>query len=135
MPNVVRLDVPADVRYVRMVSACVGELLAARDHGTEADRHDVVLALQEACMNIVDHAYAGRSGGRIALDLTVAPGAFMAELTDRGASFDPDSVPEPDLCNGQVRGYGLFLMRALLDEVTYTSAGGENRWRLVKRFS
>ena len=39
----------------------------------------------------------------------------------------------PDLDTGQVHGYGLFLVRSLIDDVTYAHSGGENRWELVKR--
>ena len=135
MPSVVRLDLPADVQYMRVVSACVTELLAARarDAGPSAATDDIVLAIQELCMNIVDHAYQGRTDGRISLDFTVADDRFTAEFSDDGAPFDPSTVTAPDLECGQVRGYGLFLMMELLDDVTYTSSGGRNHWRLTKR--
>jgi serine/threonine-protein kinase RsbW len=135
MPSVVRMDVPADVKYMRVVSACVTELLAARarDVGESASTDDIVLAVQELCMNIVDHAYEGRSDGRISLDFTVADDCFTAEFSDDGTPFDASTVTAPDLEAGQVRGYGLFLMMELLDDVTYTSADGRNRWRLTKR--
>ena len=135
MPSVVRMDVPADVKYMRVVSACVTELLAARarDAGESAATDDIVLAVQELCMNIVDHAYQGRTDGRISLDFTVADDNFTAEFSDDGTPFDPSMVTAPDLECGQVRGYGLFLMMELLDDVTYTSSDGRNHWRLTKR--
>jgi serine/threonine-protein kinase RsbW len=139
MPSVVKMDVPADVKYMRVVSACVTELLAARarsaSESTATDTDDIVLAVQELCMNIVDHAYEGRSDGRISLDFTVADDSFTAEFSDDGVPFDPSMVTAPDLEAGQVRGYGLFMMMELLDDVTYTSSDGRNHWRLTKRVS
>lgn len=135
MPSVVKMDVPADVKYMRVVSACVTELLAARtrDAGQSPATDDIVLAVQELCMNIVDHAYQGRPDGRISLDFTLADDTFVAEFSDDGAPFDPTTVTAPDLECGQVRGYGLFLMMELLDDVTYSSSNGRNHWRLMKR--
>ena len=137
MPSIVRMDLPADVRYMRVVSACVTELLAARarDAGQPAATNDILLAIQEMCMNIVDHAYEGRSDGRISLNLTVAEDSFTAEFSDDGTPFDPSKVTGPDLERGQVRGYGLYLMKELLDDVSYTSSEGRNHWRLMKRVS
>jgi len=137
MPSVVRIDVPADVKYMRVVSACVTELLAARDRdtGQSSATDDIVLAVQELCINIVDHAYQGRLDGRISLDFTLSHDTFVAEFSDDGAPFDPTSVTAPDLESGQVRGYGLFLMMELLDDVTYSSSDGRNHWRLMKRVS
>jgi serine/threonine-protein kinase RsbW len=135
MALVVKMELPADVRYLRVVTACVAELLAARKReGTPTEAsHDILLAVQEACMNIVEHAYEDDADGRFSLALTASDEGFVAEFVDTGRAFDPTAVPDPDLDNGQVHGYGLFLMKSLLDNVTYTSEDGENRWRLVKR--
>jgi serine/threonine-protein kinase RsbW len=135
MASVVRMELPADLHHVRVVTACATELLAARRPRQVRDEQDILLALQEACMNVIDHAYQGREGGRLGLDFTLDDDAFIAELSDQGASFDPSSVPTPDFGNGQVRGYGLFLMRTLVDELGYSSSNGTNRLRLVKRFA
>jgi len=135
MPSVVRMDLPADVKYMRVVSACVAELLAVRagEAAQAAVTNDILVAIQELCMNIVDHAYEGRTDGRISLALSVGDDSFTAEFSDDGAPFDAASVNRPDLDHGQVRGYGLYLMKELLDDVAYTSCGGRNHWRLTKR--
>lgn len=132
----VYLDLPATGKYLAAVSACVGEMLSALDGSTEvaAVSQQVQLAVHEACANIVDHAYEGMVKGRmqITLSLDHETRRFVVELHDNGKGFDPASVAEPDLKSGQVHGYGLFIIRQVMDEVTYEPAAGSNRWRLVK---
>jgi anti-sigma regulatory factor (Ser/Thr protein kinase) len=57
----------------------------------------------------------------------------VVETQDSGISlFDPDEIPPPGLDVAQTHGYGLFLIRALVDDVSCQLKKGHNRWRLVK---
>lgn len=134
--EVVHLDVPADHKYLNLVSNCVAGLLE-RVEGIREPKmviYNLQLAVQEACTNIVQHAYARTTEGRIEARLTLVycPFQVIVELHDTGQPFNPETVSEPDLSHPQVRGYGLFLMKQLLDEVTYHSQPNSNYWRLVK---
>ena len=135
-PDTIRLDLPASHAYLGVLGACIAELLTHIDGVEDAVNlsHTVQLAIHEACTNIVDHAYAGRPPGRIQIAITIhpSPRRLVAELTDTGASFDPTLIPEPDLLEGQERGYGLYLMRQILDDVAYEAQPSGNRWQLTK---
>ena len=79
--------------------------------------------------------YAGRDDGTIAVTLSFAQAprrTFEIELRDKGRAFDPDAIPAPDLDEPQEGGYGLFLAKALLDELIYLQDADENVWRLNK---
>ena len=135
---VVRLDLPADADYLHLVGALIAAFLDPLD-GPPAPQElleGVQLAAHEVCANMVRHAYAGRSDGRIVVGLRLeeAPRRLLVELRDTGLPFDPGQArtPEPDeLPTG---GYGLLLVRKLMDEVRYTSGPDGNRWLLVKYF-
>jgi serine/threonine-protein kinase RsbW len=135
MTEDVRLDVPASYKYLNVVSACLGAVLEQTDgiESPEILTHNVELAVHETCTNIVQHAYAGR-GGRIELNIRLLeePRRVIVEVHDTGEAFDLSTVAEPDLNSPQLNGYGLFLIRQLLDEVTYVPQDGNNHWRLVK---
>ena len=132
--EVVRLDLPATGKYLGAVGTCIEEMLSGIDRLPEALSQGVQLAVHEACANIVDHAYAGKPGGRMQIILTLDHRSrrLIVELHDSGTSFDPRSAAEPDLEEGQIRGYGLFIVRQVMDEVTHEPTAGDNRWRLVK---
>lgn len=136
-PDTIRLDVPASYKYLHLLAPCLAEVLVRFEHLAEREVtvYNLQLALHEVCTNVVKHAYAGTSGGRVLVSLTLHEEAqrLVIEVRDSGSSFDIDSVAEPDLEQAQAGGYGLFLVRALMDEVTYTPGVQQNVWRLVKQ--
>ena len=134
--EIIRLDLPASHKHLNILGACIAELLARVEHvdEREATIYNVQLAAHEACANIIDHAYIGELERRILVTLTLGgrPRRLIIELHDNGYSFDLATVPEPNLEEAHDHGYGLFLMRSLMDEVTYTARPEGNHWALVK---
>lgn len=111
---------------------------AARAAGlNEKGVYAVQLAVDEACCNIIDHAYGGEGRGDIQCLVEIGEGKLTVILRDRGRSFDPTKVPAPTLNRPlkrlKMRGVGLYLMRKMMDEVRYEPSQGENVWTLVKR--
>lgn len=135
--TVIRLDLPAEHRYLSVAATCVTEVLARTDGIRDAEQlsYSVQLAVHEICANIVDHAYDG-AGGRIAIvvQLDSCHGQVTIELHDTGRFFDPDDDVEHDPDIPRESGYGLMIARQLLDEVRYEREASQNRWLLVKRF-
>lgn len=132
----IRIDLPATYKDLNVLSACI-EALLARVEGI-ADRERVVYAAQlaahETCTNMIDHAYAGAPGERIlaALTLCAGPRRLLIELEDHGRPCDPDTIGDPDLSGPRESGYGMFLIRNLVDEVAYVRTADGNRWSLTK---
>jgi len=83
----------------------------------------VQMAVDEACSNIIEHAYGGEGLGTIECTCSINDEGLTVILRDQGRPFDPDSVPEPDLQASleerSGRGLGLYFMRQLMDEVHF----------------
>ena len=83
----------------------------------------VQLAVDEACSNIIEHAYRGEGQGSIECTWHVTEDGLVIVLRDHGHPFDPASVPEPDihacLDARTAGGLGLYFMRQLMDEVHF----------------
>jgi anti-sigma regulatory factor (Ser/Thr protein kinase) len=83
----------------------------------------VQLAVEEACANIIEHAYGGEGRGDIECTCIVNKNGLTVILRDYGRPFDPTCVPEPDLCasleNREVGGLGLYCIRQLMDKVRF----------------
>ncbi len=134
----VELTIPSKLQYLPVVSVCVFEFCQRTPElsGSEKAVYDVQLAVQEAATNIIEHAYGGRTDGRVEFVFRSHGSCLEIEIGDRGRGFDFDSVPPPSLSEPHEGGYGVFLIKSLVDEVYYRSdpvAG--NCLRLVKRFS
>lgn len=101
----------------------------------------VQMAVDEACSNIIEHGYGGEGNGDIVLQCQRIRGGVKVIIQDQGTPFDPSLVPIPDteapLEERSEGGLGLFLMRQLMDEVSFDFAGGDhgdtNTLVLIKR--
>ena len=110
---------------------------AAREAGLDDQAiYAVELAVDEACSNIIEHAYGAEDAGDIRCDCSVTDSGLKIILRDKGEPFDPDAVPEVDtslpLDQRQPGGAGVFLMRKVMDEVIFEFKKGENVLTLVK---
>lgn len=97
----------------------------------------IVLAVDEACTNIIKHAYRYSPEGKITVKLKTDKTKFSVTIIDEGGHFDPQRIPDPDLEKMQHErrggGLGIFLMKKLMDEVEYSNlAGNRNKVVLVK---
>lgn len=137
-PAAVSLEIPATLPCIHLLSRCACALVETIPNLAEpvVNLYNLELAIQEVAVNIVNHAYAGQEGRiRMQLQLVAQPPQLTIFLHDTGTSFDPMLVPTPHLGELQEHGFGLFLVRELMDEVEYQAGATGNRWKLVKRFS
>lgn len=98
---------------------------------------DLVLACDEAATNIVEHAYSRKgSEPHFVLALNCRKNRVIATFFDSGSSFDLQAVAQPDIRKnlaGERRGgYGVFLIRKLVDKIVYSARRRLNVTRLVK---
>lgn len=89
------------------------------------------LCLNEAVANIVEHGFDEADRGHMSIDLEEVPHGLRCTLVDNGRPFDPttaaEAKPMTDLASSQIGGYGIALMRANSDALTYRRIGDENR--------
>jgi serine/threonine-protein kinase RsbW len=94
--------------------------------GCKGALQDTLLAVQEACSNVVRHAYRDQPPGPISIHVEVLPDLLQLSITDEGPGYDPTSVPPPDFARPQEGGFGLHLMRATMSKVAYSRRSGRN---------
>jgi serine/threonine-protein kinase RsbW len=92
------------------------------------------LAVQEAATNILRHSYRGQSDRPIQLTVEADARQISITFAHQGCDFDPDTVAPPVFDGSRAGGFGVYLIRELVDEVTYsTDAGGQQIIHLVKK--
>lgn len=95
------------------------------------------LALEEIFLNVVTHGSAAGELPQVHVSLALTPADLTLTVEDDGPGFDPLSLPPPDvtasLADRQVGGLGVFLVRKMMDTVSYARVAGRNRLRMTKR--
>ena len=102
------------------------------------DVYGLQLTADEAASNIIEHAYEGVQNGVLEISCGMKDGAITIVMVDHGRSFEPSTIPLPDLkadlWERKIGGLGIFLMRKLMDEVHYESnRDNSNVLTMIKR--
>ncbi len=134
-PNVRDLTVAAEEGQLGRVRDFVVEV--CEDAGfSPREVSNTKLAVDEACTNIIKHAYE-TAGGDITVVAEIDSGRVRIHLKDRGRNFDFSSVKDPDLDQyvetGRKGGLGVFLINRLMDGVEYRTTDAGNELILTKR--
>jgi serine/threonine-protein kinase RsbW len=119
------------------------ELVAARAVEQVADNMDfddksiqqIRLAIIEACINAFEHS--GSEDRNVYINLIQQQDRLLIVVRDFGKGFDPLGIPDPVIQNklsamGNRRGWGLMLIRKMMDEVVYEDASPGTTLRMVK---
>lgn len=124
---------PAQPAWMKLSRACVREA-CIRVGCDDPTINDVVLALDEACQNVIRHAYGGPSTEEIELTVRHRPGRLIFRLRDFAPLVEPSKIKPRDLEDIRPGGLGTHLIQEVMDEVQYLrpTQGEGNLLRLVK---
>ena len=98
----------------------------------------LALAVDEACANVIEHAYGSDTTREVTVRAVVEEGEIHFDIIDTGKHFDPSKVT-PQAVEELVKqrrsgGLGLRLIRTIMDDVQYRIVPGEmNELRMTKR--
>jgi serine/threonine-protein kinase RsbW len=127
------LTISSDLRLLPLARAFVGAVCQKAGFDTKAT-DAIVLATDEATNNVIRHAHRGQPDAPLQIQCYFRPDGLEILLIDQGAPFDLAAVPYLDPSEERVGGRGVFLMRALMDELSCQPCGERgNMLRMVKR--
>jgi serine/threonine-protein kinase RsbW len=137
MEKLFALTIPADINEIPRVSAALEDAMRIHAFGDE-DILDTQLAVEESITNIIVHGYRHKQGD-IEITCQATHGITEVRIADQAPPFDPLSIPEPDISldinKRQIGGLGIFLIRQVMDDISYRYDGGKNILTLIKRKS
>lgn len=103
---------------------------------SQDDLEKIETAVGEAVLNAVRHGSPLGSKNRITVHSSCSESGLIIEISDEGKGFNPEEVQKPDPYQLRSSGYGIALMRGMMDEVTFSrNEKGGTTVRLFKRFS
>ena len=101
-------------------------------------RTQIDLAVEEIYINIVSYAYPD-SEGNAEIILSENNGEFVMTFIDEGVPYDPLAKPDPDTTlsasERQIGGLGIFLVKKIMDSVTYKYEDGKNILTISKKLA
>lgn len=133
-----KLRVPAMASRLKLVRATVTEAAALCGCSPECVS-DLVLAVDEACQNIIRHAYGdtppGDMPGDMVVELVRDGDRLEVRLTDFAPTVDPAFIKPRDLGDLRPGGLGTHFIRELTEEAAFVPppAGAGNLLRMRKR--
>jgi serine/threonine-protein kinase RsbW len=136
MSELVRFDMT--VPMLHSAELVAAEAVRQIAENMEFDRKaidQVRLALIEACINAFEHS--GSEDRHVYLNFIMHQDRLLIIVRDFGKGFDPLAIPEPVIAQkltamGNKRGWGLMLIRRLMDEVVFEDASPGTQLRMVK---
>ncbi len=109
--------------------------MALNNHGWGSDIvNDIVLAIDEACQNIIRHAYHGECDDPIILHIELTNHAMVVVLEDHAPPVSSDCMNPRAFEDIRPGGLGCHFIRQVMDTVTIrpSPTGQGNILRMVK---
>lgn len=136
MRLILQLVLPADARLLPRTRRAIAEYLA--EIGADGDHvDDVILALDEACANVIRHAFPDDRDGSFRLVAEICDDDVQMLVEDDGVGFEPEAI---DLRDGDspvaTSGRGLEIIRRVMTSVEVrspTESGVGTRLQMTKR--
>lgn len=132
----VDIKVPNQTRYLSLIGK-IGE-----DIAKELDRYDgdkemlayhINLVLTEAMANAIKYANPGEPDAMVHVCINISEEEIFIKVFDNGQGFDINTIPVPDFEQLEDRGRGIFIIKSLMDYVTYRKLSDGNVLEMSKR--
>jgi serine/threonine-protein kinase RsbW len=118
----VDIRVPNQTRYLGLIGK-IGEDIARTLKRYPGDREELAyhinLVLTEAMANAIRHANEDNPDKELQITIQIEKQQLHIRVYDQGEGFDFDSLPSPDFKYLDEHGRGVYIIRSLMDSVTY----------------
>ena len=134
--QLLRLHFHAQAQKLGEIRSTVSQILAQSGCSTDVT-DDVVLAIDEACQNIIRHAYGKECKDEIVLHIHRQGDSLTITLRDYAPPVSSDCMKPRDLDDIRPGGLGCHLIQQVMDDVSIGPAleGKGNLLQMVKRLS
>ena|SRR6185369_625229 len=131
------LQVPSSTENLALIREFVSST-ALQAGFDEKEVAKLELAVDEACANVIEHAYGHDVNKEVIVRARLDEEEFAIDIEDTGKGFDPEKIDQEELeqliSKRKTGGLGMRLMKTLMDEVHYEiEPGKKNALHMVKR--
>jgi len=134
-----QLKIPSQSDNLAIIRDVVAKVASRVGFDTD-EASKIELAVDEACTNVIKHAYANNSNQMIEVSIKVDQKKLIIIVADKGKGFNPDEIKLPDLNKsikeGRKGGLGLCLIKTLMDKVEFEiKPGSKTQVKMIKYIS
>lgn len=121
----IKMEITSNPEYVGIIRLTTSGIANKIGFSID-DIEDMKVAVSEACTNAIKHS----SDDVFNITFSVLENGLTIEIQDNGKGYDTENTVQPDLENPKENGLGLFIIQALMDDVSVESK--ENQGTIVK---
>ncbi len=124
--NSIQIQIPSISENIRIVESFIDN--AKEKYSLEDDIYgNIMIAVTESVNNAIIHGNSQNSKKNVSLSLEVTEDVLSFTISDQGAGFDFNQLPDPTSPENidKLGGRGIFLMKHLCDEVSFNNEGRE----------
>jgi len=103
---------------------------------SKEDSGCIILAIDEACSNIIKHGYKNDYNQKIELNIKLEKNLLTISIIDNGIRFDKNSIEIRDIDEIKPGGLGIYIINQVMNIVEYTrTPEGFNKIKMVKKLN
>jgi serine/threonine-protein kinase RsbW len=132
----VDIKVPNQTRYLSLIGRIGADIAKELDRYTgdkETLAHHVNLVLTEAMANAIKYAGPGDTDKMVHICISICADEILIKVFDHGQGFDINAIPPPNFEALDDRGRGIFIIRSLMDSVSYKKLPEGNVLEMSKK--
>jgi serine/threonine-protein kinase RsbW len=131
----VDIRVPNQTRYLSLIGK-IGEDVARTLKRYKGDREELAyhlnLVLTEAMANAILHANEDDPEREIHVTISILDQILCIKVYEQGQGFDISTLRSPDFKSLDEHGRGVYIIRSLMDKVTYRKSNGGHVLEMIK---
>ena len=135
--ELIRVKLPSNPKYISVLRATISEVALKMGFSLE-EANDLKLALNEACANVIEHAYQWQKNKSMFVYFYLFNDRLEVVVKDFGKKVDPSTIKSRELNDFKDGGLGVFILRNLVDNLEYDTTpkvGTELKFVKMKRGS
>ncbi len=140
MTEQITLALPGEMKYLHLVSrfgARIADTMSQPQgaNGNAVFSNTIELALSEAFTNSVKHKSCQQGESKVIITFEVGENELTVIIKDSNPRFDMEGVSTPVLADYPDNGYGVLLLKRIMDSLTYCRKKGWNVITMAKKLT
>ncbi len=129
----IQLSIPSHPKYLQLVRGVMEKVTHVIGF-SEDDSGHIILAVDEACSNIIKHSYMNDPKEKIDICVEIHKKEVIIHIIDYGKQCDIKQMQPRELDDIRPGGLGVYIMNQVMDSVEYDcSSARQNQVSMIKR--